>query len=63
MLREAIEAQYRPAAETEEVAARTTARVARRKQTYAAAVATKSSWKSRLDQVSTNEPLVTLATA
>jgi RNA polymerase sigma factor FliA len=63
MLREAIEAQYRPAQETEAVSARTTARVARRKQTYAAAVATKSSWKSRLDQVSTNEPLVTLATA
>jgi RNA polymerase sigma factor for flagellar operon FliA len=63
MLREAIESQYRPAGEGDEAEARTTARVARRKQSYAAAVAAKSTWKSRLDQVTSTEPLVTLATA
>jgi RNA polymerase sigma factor for flagellar operon FliA len=63
MLREAIEAQYRPTADADEVPAKGNARVAKRKQSYAAAVATKSSWKSRLDQVTTTEPFVSLATA
>jgi hypothetical protein len=45
------------------VPAKGNARVAKRKQSYAAAVATKSSWKSRLDQVTTTEPFVSLATA
>jgi len=54
MLREGIEAQY-TSENLDDEAATAQGRVARRKASYAAAIGTQSSWKSRLDRQAANQ--------